>query len=86
MPPPVAGQVAFLEGLDSITAGQFDAALARLEPAAPVRPPAAPARPDAGIPDGLLLKDATLEDIVRALHARDIEPTFRFMRMERPAQ
>jgi hypothetical protein len=86
MPPPVAGQVAFLEGLDSITAGQFDAALARLEPAAPVRPSAAPARHDAGIPDGLLLKDATLEDIVRALHARDIEPTFRFVRMERPAQ
>jgi hypothetical protein len=28
--------------------------------------------------DGLLLKDATLEDIVRALHARGIEPTFRF--------
>jgi hypothetical protein len=32
----------------------------------------------ASTPDGLLLKDATLEDIVRVLHARGIEPTFRF--------
>ena len=30
-------------------------------------------------PDGLLLKDATLEDIVRRLHAMNIEPTFRFL-------
>jgi hypothetical protein len=30
-------------------------------------------------PDGLLLKDATLEDIVRFLQARHIEPTFRFL-------
>jgi hypothetical protein len=29
-------------------------------------------------PKGLLLKDATLEDIVRHLHAKNIEPTFRF--------
>jgi hypothetical protein len=29
--------------------------------------------------DGLLLKDATLEDIVRHLHAKNIEPTFRFL-------
>jgi hypothetical protein len=81
MPPPAAGQVAFLEGLDSITAEQFDTALARLEPPAPapVRQAVAPARPDEGTPDGLLLKDATLEDIVRVLHARNIEPTFRFI-------
>ena len=72
MAPPAAGQVAFLEGLDSIAPAQFGAALARLEtPATPVAapPPAA---------DGLLLQDATLEDIVRVLHARGIEPTFRF--------
>ena len=74
MAPPVAGQVAFLEGLDSIAPGQFGAALARLE--APAAPPAAPPSPPAA--DGLLLKDATLEDIVRVLHARGIEPTFRF--------
>jgi len=27
----------------------------------------------------LLLKDATLEDIVRHLHAKNIEPTFRHL-------
>jgi hypothetical protein len=73
MAPPVAGQVAFLEGLDSIAPGQFRDALARLE--APVAPAVAPPPPTA---DGLLLKDATLEDIVRVLQARGIEPTFRF--------
>jgi hypothetical protein len=73
MAPPVAGQVAFLEGLDSIAPGQFNEALARIEAlAAPVAPPPLPSA------DGLLLKDATLEDIVRVLHARGIEPTFRF--------
>jgi hypothetical protein len=79
MAPPAAGQVAFLDGLDSITAEQFRAALARLEPAAPVPR-------EASVPDGLLLKDATLEDIVRHLHARNIEPTFRFKLMEIPAR
>jgi hypothetical protein len=39
----------------------------------------AAARP-AAQPEGLLLKDATLEDIVRHLHAMNIEPTFRFLR------
>jgi hypothetical protein len=29
-------------------------------------------------PQGLLLKDATLEDIVKFLHTKNIEPTFRF--------
>ena len=37
---------------------------------APVEAPAASAQ-------GLLLKDASLEDIVRHLHAKHIEPTFR---------
>ena len=83
MPPPAAGQVAFLDGLDSITAEQFHDALARLEP--PVPPAVAPVSPTGnGVPDGLLLKDATLEDIVRHLHARNIEPTFRFKLMETP--
>ena len=80
MAPPVAGQVAFLEGLHSIAADQFRAALDRLAPPAPapVAPPApAPARD--GVPDGPLLRDATLDDIVRLLHARGIEPTFRFI-------
>jgi len=76
MAPPAAGQVAFLEGLHSITADQFRAVLDRLVP--PLPPPvAAPAC--AGVPDGLLLRDATLDDIVRVLHARGIEPTFRFI-------
>ncbi|WP_075795045.1 hypothetical protein [Massilia putida] len=86
MPPPAAGQVAFLDGLDSITAEQFDEALARLAPAPPVRQPAPPAPRDVPVPEGLLLKDATLEDIVRLLHARHIEPTFRFNLPETPTR
>jgi hypothetical protein len=79
MAPPLSGQVAFLEGLQSIDAAQFDAALALLRqqygaaPAAPVQT-AAP-----GTPAGLLLKDATLDDIVAFLHAKNIEPTFRHL-------
>ena len=38
---------------------------------------ASPTTSRAATPDGLLLKDATLEDIVRHLHALNIEPTFR---------
>jgi hypothetical protein len=87
MAPPAAGQVAFLEGLHGITADQFRAALDRLAPPAPSAPVtpavAAPAPTPAPAParcdDGLLLRDATLDDIVRVLHARGIEPTFRFI-------
>lgn len=86
MAPPLAGQAAFLEGLDSIGEAQFLATLARLRQAhgpAPASMPAAPAAPAArqSVPsaDDLLLKDATLEDIVRVLHARNIEPTFRYL-------
>lgn len=74
VPPPAAAQLAFLEGLQSITPARFEDAMAamhRPRAAAPVHAPVA-ARPD-----GLLLKDATLEDIVRHLHALGIEPTFR---------
>lgn len=74
MAPPAAGQVAFLDGLDSIDAVQWRAAIAQLAPA----PAAAPATTPA-CADGLLLKDATLDDIVRFLHARNIEPTFRHL-------
>jgi len=42
---------------------------------APAHPPVSRASPAPA--DGLLLKDATLEDIVRHLHALGIEPTFR---------
>jgi hypothetical protein len=104
--PPLQGQAAFLEGLDSVADEQFREALHKLEqkqaPApAPVEPASsaasdalaaeafvlqpsseapvkASARPKAA-QDGLLLKDATLEDIVRHLQAKNIEPTFRFL-------
>lgn len=79
--PPLAAQAAFLEDLESIGLAQFRQALHDLSTPAgpapslaePVRPPAVPAA------DGLLLRDATLEDIVRHLHARGIEPTFRHL-------
>lgn len=73
MAPPLAAQAGFLEGLTSIDAQQLAQALARLAQdhgAAPVPLPA---------PHGLLLKDATLDDIVRFLHAKKIEPTFRHL-------
>jgi hypothetical protein len=96
MTPPVAGQVGFLERLESISEAQFRVALAKLQPpkvavAAPTAAsvpdipaaglPAAAAQPTlpATVPEGLLLKDATLEDIVRFLHAKNIEPTFRHL-------
>lgn len=75
MAPPLAGQVAFLEGLESMGAQQFEQALARLQRPQPAAPPA----PAGAVPEGLLLKDATLEDIVRHLHAKNIEPTFRHL-------
>lgn len=72
--PPAAAQLAFLEGLDSIAPARFEDAMAAMH-----RPrEAAPQHvPLAAPPDGLLLKDASLEDIVRHLHALGIEPTFR---------
>ena len=80
MAPPPLAQAAFLEQLESIGLDQFDAALAAMQPApaaAVARPsPAASAPPTHG---DLLLRDATLEDIVRHLHALDIEPTFRHL-------
>jgi hypothetical protein len=109
MTPPLAGQAAFLEGLDSIAEEQFRAALRKLEQRRAPAPAAAPApavaastatadalaaepfalqpqvqappkaKAPSATPGGLLLKDATLEDIVRHLHAKNIEPTFRFL-------
>jgi len=89
-PPPLA-QAAFLEGVESVAPERFAeafAALARPEPALPAAAPAAqatPTAPDAppSAPGGLLLKDASLEDIVRHLHALNIEPTFRHLLPER---
>lgn len=94
MTPPAAGQAAFLEGLESIDEARFAATLARLRRApgvASVREPAAPvpalavqpaAQSAAQSAETLLLKDATLDDIVRYLHARNIEPTFRYLMPE----
>ena len=76
MAPPVPAQLAFLEALESIEKTQFFDALVSLkqnETAVDLPRAAAPAA------EGLLLKDATLEDIVRHLHAMDIEPTFRHL-------
>lgn len=78
MAPPFAGQSAFLEGLHCISAAQFQHALnilKRADGAATIAP--ASARPVTQ--EGLLLKDATLEDIVQFLHAKQIEPTFRHL-------
>lgn len=78
MAPPPHAQAAFLEDVGSVGPELFERAFAALQPvpaaaaagAAPVPQPA---------PAGLLLADATLEDIVRHLHARNIEPTFRYL-------
>jgi hypothetical protein len=108
MAPPLAGQVGFLESLDSIDEMQFREALRKLEQrrapapaqapapsptepassaaadalaAEPYDPPAPPrqVRTPAKASSSALLKDASLEDIVRHLQERNIEPTFRFL-------
>lgn len=79
MMPPEAAQAAFLDRLASISTEEYQQALATLQrkhAAAPISAPASPA-PVAATAEDLLLKDATLEDIVRHLHAMGIEPTFR---------
>ena len=84
MPPPLHAQLGFLESLRSMTVAQFARALATLQQHAGVAAvsAAAPAPVAAVVKApapsaGLLLQDATLEDIVQWLHARNIEPTFR---------
>lgn len=78
MAPPFAGQSALLEGLRSISPAQFQEAMTNLQQA-PDGAPAVAAPACIPAPAGLLLKDATLEDIVRHLHANNIEPTFRHL-------
>lgn len=80
MAPPLTAQVAFLEGLQSITAKQFAHGLDVLRQARGT-PPAGvtPVLERQANLEGLLLKDATLEDIVRFLHSKNIEPTFRHL-------
>lgn len=91
MAPPLAGQVALLESLQRITEAEFLQAMKTLQPlrsaqgagstaAATVAPAIVQAMPArAPTAEGLLLKDATLEDIVRHLHSLQIEPTFRHL-------
>jgi hypothetical protein len=80
MAPPLAGQAAFLEGVHSIGEAQFLRALDTLQQSHAAAPtPSAPALQRAVAAEGLLLRDATLEDIVRFLHSKNIEPTFRHL-------
>ena len=80
MAPPALAQAAFLEQLETIGLQQLREALAALQPVqAQIPAPAAPARPALQSSGELLLRDATLEDIVRHLHAMNIEPTFRHL-------
>ena len=78
MAPPAAAQAAFLESLASMSAAQFAQALDMLAQGQDQPAPAtAPASTTTA--HGLLLKDATLDDIVKFLHEKDIEPTFRYL-------
>lgn len=77
MAPPLAGQAALLEGLQSISEAQFLRAMNLLQQSSPVVSEPVPLR--AATPHGLLLQDATLEEIVRHLHSKNIEPTFRHL-------
>lgn len=77
MAPPISAQVGFLEGLSSITPAEFAQALKTLRPdQAPMAAQVAP------VAAGLLLKDATIEDIVKYLHSKNIEPTFRHIKAD----
>jgi len=91
MPPNDMSQAAFLEKLDSISSEQFAQALdtlQRRQAQSATQAATQAAMPRAARPHtaagstasqqpGLLLQDATLEDIVNHLHAMGIEPTFR---------
>lgn len=78
MAPPLPGQAALLEGLHSISEQQFMEALEKMGNAL-VTPQVSSASPPQAAAAGLLLKDASLEDIVRHLHSIHIEPTFRHL-------
>lgn len=75
--PPLAAQLAFLEALTSIGKTQFFDALVSMKQGEAPQP--APGVDETAPKEGLLLKDATLEDIVRHLHTLNIEPTFRHL-------
>lgn len=80
MAPPFAGQAALLESLKSISEPQLLHAMNILQQSHSVATVAIEQVPErASAPNGLLLKDATLEDIVTHLHSLHIEPTFRHL-------
>jgi hypothetical protein len=80
MAPPLAGQAAFLEGLQSISEAQFLQAFDTLRQSHSAAPVASAPRPQLTVAaEGLLLRDATLEDLVSFLHSKNIEPTFRHL-------
>ncbi|MFC5512538.1 hypothetical protein ACFPOU_15545 [Massilia jejuensis] len=80
MAPPPLAQAAFLEEVGCVGPALFARALAALQPAAVASAvEAAPGARPAEASRALLLSEATLEDIVRHLHARNIEPTFRHL-------
>lgn len=80
MAPPLAGQAALLSGLQSVSQAQFMRAMELLGPSQAAAPLVGEPAPERVLPaEGLLLKDATLEDIVRHLHSKNIEPTFRHL-------
>jgi hypothetical protein len=73
-PAPAPAELPSTAAADALAAEAF-----ALQPQAQA-PVKAPARSKGGASEGLLLKDATLEDIVRHLHEKNIEPSFRFLR------
>jgi hypothetical protein len=80
MAPPLAGQVALLEHLESVSDKQLAHAMTTLQQSYGTAPAnTAPSTTGPLPPSSLLLQDATLEDIVRHLHAKNIEPTFRHL-------
>ncbi len=80
MAPPFAGQAALLENLKSISEAQFAHAMNILQQShRGAAVPSEPVSERASLTHGLLLKDATLEDIVTFLHSKNIEPTFRHL-------
>lgn len=80
MAPPFAGQAALLENLQSISEAQFLRAVDTLQQSHGVAQMVnEPVSDRVSAPHGLLLTDATLEDIVRHLHSKNIEPTFRHL-------
>lgn len=84
MAPPFSGQAALLESLQSISEAQLLRAMDTLQSrhgaTATISEPVSERIP---APPGLLLKDATLEDIVSYLHSKNIEPTFRHLIREK---